>query len=406
MPHKQRMAIVGAGPIGLEAALFARQSGFEVTVFERGTIAANVQTWGHVNLFSPFSMNASAWGKNSLTQHGHNLPDDEELLTGREFAARYLIPLSQLPELAGCIHEQTEVQAIGRVGQLKQEHIGTPARQQTPFQLLIANEQGERIEQADWVLDCSGTYPHHNWMGNGGMPCPGERECLTRRNYKLPEILCDDEGRFANQTTLVVGSGYSAATAIVALGELAKSLPQTRAIWITRTDSKVPIAPIPEDSLPERDHLTTLANQLALSGESPIDWRPGRAIHSILRGEDRRWHVTIQDRRGQKERVAVNEVLALVGYRPNRAIYEELQVHECYASQGPMKLAVALLGEKSSDCLAQTSHGSDTLKNPEPGFFILGAKSYGRNSRFLIKIGMEQIREVFSLIAEFPTSSP
>ena len=38
--------------------------------------------------------------------------------------------------------------------------------------------------------------------------------------------------------------------------------------------------------------------------------------------------------------------------------------------------------------------------NPEPGFFILGAKSYGRNSQFLLSIGWQQVDDVFaSLIA-------
>jgi hypothetical protein len=36
--------------------------------------------------------------------------------------------------------------------------------------------------------------------------------------------------------------------------------------------------------------------------------------------------------------------------------------------------------------------------NPEPDFYILGAKSYGRNSQFLVSIGLQQIRDVFSVI--------
>lgn len=400
MPHTPRIAIVGAGPIGLEAGLFARQSGYDVSVFERGTLAANVQAWGHVRLFSPFGLNISPWGRDALEQQRHILPGEDELLTGREFAQRYLVPLRQLPVLAGCIREETEVQAIGRAGQLKQEHIGKPARQKTSLQLLIADQAGERIEQADYVLDCSGTYSQHNWLGDSGIPCPGEREALVRANYQLPDVLGGDETRFANRLTLVVGSGYSAATTIVALGELAQSHPQTKAIWLTRQESEVPILPIPHDALRERERLTTRANQLALASGGPIDWRRSRGVHSIFRGQDHRWHVAIQDREGRQERVTADEVVALVGYRPDRSIYEELQVHECYASHGPMKLAAALLGETSGDCLAQTRHGADTLKNPEPGFFILGAKSYGRNSRFLIKIGIEQIRDVFSLIAK------
>lgn len=65
---------------------------------------------------------------------------------------------------------------------------------------------------------------------------------------------------------------------------------------------------------------------------------------------------------------------------------------------GPMKLSAALLGESSADCMAQTSKGPEVLVNPEPDFFVLGAKSYGKNSNFLIRIGLEQVRDVFSLI--------
>ena len=56
---------------------------------------------------------------------------------------------------------------------------------------------------------------------------------------------------------------------------------------------------------------------------------------------------------------------------------EELQVHYCYATEGPIKLAAALMssGGGGGDCLAQMSHGSDSLKNPEPGFYIIGVSS-------------------------------
>lgn len=62
-----------------------------------------------------------------------------------------------------------------------------------------------------------------------------------------------------------------------------------------------------------------------------------------------------------------------------------------------MKLAATLLAAKAAasgggggDCLKQAAPGSATLDNPEPGFFILGMKSYGRNSAFLMRVGFEQ----------------
>ena len=85
-------------------------------------------------------------------------------------------------------------------------------------------------------------------------------------------------------------------------------------------------------------------------------------------------------------------------YTPDRALYRELQIHECYASFGPMKLAALLAGAKGQDCLKQVCHGPESLRSPEPNFYVLGAKSYGRNSHFLLRVGFEQVREVFTLI--------
>ena len=63
-----------------------------------------------------------------------------------------------------------------------------------------------------------------------------------------------------------------------------------------------------------------------------------------------------------------------------------------------MNLAATLLGSEGGDCLAQTSAGVDALRNPEPRFFVLGIKSYGRNNTFLLRVGWEQVEEVFSAL--------
>ena len=114
--------------------------------------------------------------------------------------------------------------------------------------------------------------------------------------------------------------------------------------------------------------------------------------------------VTLRDAAGALEEIIVDRVIALTGFVGDPSIYRQLQVHECWATSGPMKLAAALLGAGSADCLAQTSHGPDTLKNPEPDFFLLGSKSYGRNNTFLLRVGWEQVTEVFELLAAGPVS--
>ena len=46
--------------------------------------------------------------------------------------------------------------------------------------------------------------------------------------------------------------------------------------------------------------------------------------------------------------------------------------------------------------------GPETLVNPGPGFFVLGAKSYGRNSQFLLRNGWAQVDDVMGLLADEP----
>ncbi|MDX1578069.1 MAG: hypothetical protein R3266_06275, partial [Gemmatimonadota bacterium] len=112
------------------------------------------------------------------------------------------------------------------------------------------------------------------------------------------------------------------------------------------------------------------------------------------------FEVLLDGREPRRERF--DRILALVGYEPDDGLYRQLQVHECYASRAPMKLAAALLaatGDGPADCLADGEFEAATLENPEPSFFILGAKSYGKNSAFLMRTGYEQIEDAFSLLA-------
>ena len=399
--RNQRLAVIGAGPIGLEAALLGVARGWDVRVFERGRVAEHVRDWGHVKLFSPFGWNSSEFGRQAIRAGfgAAALPSDDELLTGRQFAERYLDPLSRLPDLAGRIHENTEVVGVARSRWLKGEKIGRPQRADEPFQLLLRDARGERTAEADVVLDCSGVYGRHNFIGAGGMPCPGERDALADRDYRLPDMLGTQRAEFAGKRMLVVGSGFSAATAVVALAKLAAAEPGTTAVWITRTGCTPPMERIDGDPLRERDRLAAAANELALGERTPVDWRPSTVVLRVARcGPAGEYDVELQTEHRDPQQITVDRIVANVGYRPDRSLYEELQVHECYATQGPIKLAAALLGETSRDCLAQSSHGIDALRNPEPGFFILGAKSYGRDSRFLISVGLRQIQDVFDAI--------
>ena len=51
MMAADRVAVIGAGPVGLYAAFRLVQAGHRVVVWEKGSIASNVEQWGHVTFF-------------------------------------------------------------------------------------------------------------------------------------------------------------------------------------------------------------------------------------------------------------------------------------------------------------------------------------------------------------------
>ncbi len=401
MPHpqsKKSIAIIGAGPVGIEAALYAKSAGYQVRILEKGEVAHNVQQWKHVTFFSPFGMNHSQLGEKLLTQQGIPLPGDEEYLSGRAYLERYLLPLANSQFLKPHIITGCEALAVSRRGILKNEHIGDGQRAHFPFRILTRDRQGrEKIYESDYLIDASGSYGNPNWLGDGGIPAPGELANRERIQYGLEDIAGSAKSRYAGKTTLLVGDGHSAATSIVALAQLMEENPHTRATWITRGEGETPLLPIPGDPLKERERIVREANRLT-------------AHPNVRRIKNAAVNALEYDERSEKFRVEadtpegallleVDHIIANVGYSPDNDIYRELQVHECYASRAPMKLAAALLGQSSADCLTRPAPDAQVLRNPEPDFYIIGMKSYGKNSNFLLKTGFEQIRDVFRLIS-------
>src|ERR671910_103937 len=43
-------------------------------------------------------------------------------------------------------------------------------------------------------------------------------------------------------------------------------------------------------------------------------------------------------------------------------------------------------------------HGAEELRHPEPGFYVVGMKSYGRAPTFLMLTGYEQVRSVVAAL--------
>src|SRR3954464_5196428 len=95
-PGVTRVAVIGPGPVGVEAALYARALGLPVAVYDRGQVGEHLLRWGHVRLFTPFGLNATPLGLQTLRREDgkRHLPADADLVTGKAYREAYLLPLA------------------------------------------------------------------------------------------------------------------------------------------------------------------------------------------------------------------------------------------------------------------------------------------------------------------------
>jgi len=316
-----------------------------------------------------------------------------------------LEPIARLPEIASRLRLGTRVIQIGREGFLKNDEIGTGRRADRPFRLLVRGPDGEeRLEYADIVIDCTGTYDQPNALGASGIRAPGEVAAGAYIVRRIPRFTAAPSGevmtRWEGLRVLLVGAGHSAQTAAIGLADVVARSPATSVTWAIRKSTPA-FSVLEDDALPSRSELVRRARSLALGPDSPFDVHLGVSVDTIRSAEDG-VVVTLKSADAVTHEVVVDRIVALTGFAGDAHLYRQLQVHECWATSGPMKLAGALLGSSSADCLDQVSHGADTLKNPEPNFYILGSKSYGRNTTFLLRVGWEQVDDVFSILGTAP----
>lgn len=402
------IAILGAGPVGIEAALYARFLGFPVTVFELGDICKNVLDWGHVTLFTPFDMNSSSLGLSALRAQDEEFetPGSDQFHTGRQWAEQYLIPLSKTDLLRNSIRTQTRILQISRDGQLPTDYIGDSLRQNTPLRILFEDAaENQHSALFDVVIDCTGTWNHPNWIGSGGGPAVGESQVrrmvidglLPKGTIYESRTLAPEQLTQASGSRFVLaGNGYTAATNLMLLESARTEFPDLQCIWLTRKsgDGARPLTTIPDDPLPARRELVESVNEMVESAEW-LDWQPNSTVDSIaLVGNQFDLRIS-----GKDQVISCDHVLANVGFHGDFEMLESLQLHRCYASGGPMNWAVSI-ANSGADCLKQSSAGTAAVTTTEPGFFVIGSKSYGRDSRFLFATGLQQIRDVFRVIVD------
>ncbi len=389
------VAVIGAGPVGLAAAVHLLDRGLEPVIFEAGeTVGAAVRDWGHVPMFSPWTYSVDRASVALLERHGWQQPRGETFPTGRDLADRYLDPLSATPEIEPHLRLGTRVTGIARTGVGKVRTAGRDAR---PFEVRTVDRSGREGRLfVRAVIDASGTWTSPNPAGAGGLPAMGEREAADRIRYGMPDVLGAERARYAGRRVLVLGSGHSAFGSLLDLATLATEAPGTRVIWALRKKELDKVyGGGTADQLAQRGALGTRLHELVDAGA--LEVIAPFAVDEIARSLEGGLLIA-----GESDDVpttiAVDELIVATGLRPDLSILGELRIDLDPALDCPRALA-PLIDPNEHSCGTVRPHGAAELAQPEPGLFIVGMKAYGRAPTFLLATGYEQARSVVAHLA-------
>ena len=380
------VAVIGAGPVGLAAAAHLAERGIPFIVLEAGAgPAASIREWGHVRLFSPWRFNIDATARRLLTEAGWVEPDPEVLPTGGELVADYLQPLADLPLVKPHVRYAARVEAVTRLGL---DRVRTAGREHTPFLVRLAS--GEDV-LARAVIDASGTWTVPNVLGASGIPARGERLAAGIVEQALADVLGADRARFAGKRTVVVGAGHSAANTLLSLAALAGEVPGTSIVWAVRAASPArTYGGGAADALPARGAIGSRLRAHVQAGT--VELVTGFSVRSITVDGGR---VVLSD--GLRD-ITADRIVAATGFRPDHTLTSELRL-DLDPVLGSTRALAPLIDPNEHSCGTVPPHGVDELAHPEPNFYAIGVKSYGRAPTFLLATGYEQARSVVAALA-------
>jgi hypothetical protein len=233
-------------------------------------------------------------------------------------------------------------------------------------------------------------------LGADGIPALGEAALAARIDYGMPDVLGSARERFAGRRVLVVGAGHSAAGSLLALAQLAEEYPKTSIVWATRGSNLTRVFGGGEaDGLQARGQLGMRLKALRESGA--LELRQNFRIEQ-LEEVDGRIRVTGEPVGGATSVIdGIDRIICAAGARPDLALTRELRVRHDPWLESTDALA-PLIDPNEHSCGTVRPHGHNELAHPEPRYYAVGAKSYGRAPNFLMATGYEQVRSVVAAL--------
>ena len=176
-------------------------------------------------------------------------------------------------------------------------------------------------------------------------------------------------------------------------------MPGTEVVWAIRGNEARRLYGGGEaDQLPDRARLGTDLRSTVSAGA--VEQVTGFSITALHVAHDGRTVAVVgRTPTGERTIEGIHNVAAATGFRPDLAMLSEIRLDLDAGLEAPRQLA-PLIDPAFHSCGTVPPHGWRELAHPdEPGFFVVGMKSYGRAPTFLITTGNEQVRSIAAHLA-------
>lgn len=171
------IAIIGAGPVGIEAAIYARFLGYFVSIFEQRRVAHRMLDWHNRPLDVTVEESTTSMGHAAIASQNPEYVrrNSNDVFTGKTFAEEYLLPLAKTDLLFDDIHFLSPVSDVSRYRTFVSDVIERQERCNDEFRILVdGRHRGPWVSRADVVIDCRGATQKSCGIGPGGGLAIGE----------------------------------------------------------------------------------------------------------------------------------------------------------------------------------------------------------------------------------------
>ncbi|WP_052501464.1 diguanylate cyclase [Thiomicrospira microaerophila] len=387
------LVIIGAGAVGIEAALYARQLGYEPLLLEAGdSVAQTFRRLGSQRLYPDAAQLCTPLGLAWVPEVAHYTH-----FSAQRYAQAYLQPLVERSGLR--VRLAHKVTQIGRRGATKPV-LELNLRKKSPFKLVVTTPQGDKTLFAHTLIDATGSYSKPLPLGEGRTPAINEARMAKWIEYGVVDFEAQFE-RFNGRKTLLFGDCYAAFCSFKQFADLIERWhPDTRLICIKESPTEPFYQGFIDDLFCERAstyqriqkdyHSSQLIEFKTQTQVLALDYQPTA---------NQAWLCRVCDS-AQTFDMSADFVVSNYGYQADSQLWQNLQVHQCYASGAPINYAAAMLKDVREGRVLKQAMPPSSLKNPEPNFYVIGAKSYGNTPGFYTRIGLGQIVALFQLVTQ------